>query len=218
MTRRINAAELQLIKQWEGLKLKAYRNFAGEPWTIGYGHTSAAGAPEVYKGMVISEDQAEQILRADLRVFEERVDRLVKVPLTENQFATLVSFDFNTGALHKSTLLKKLNARQYDAVPVELMKWVNAGGKRVQGLVNRRSAEAGLWAKGDFVSSNFVEAKPTAPAIATKENISWGAGIVSSLGFAFTGDGPLQYALAVILVIAFAVGAYLFIKSRVSPS
>lgn len=213
MTRRINAAGLQLIKQWEGMKLKAYRDVAGV-LTIGYGSTGAHVKP----GMIITEPQAEALLMKDLERFEERVDRLVKVPLTENQFAALVSFDFNTGALHKSTLLKKLNARQYDAVPLELMKWVNARGKRVQGLVNRRSAEAGLWAKGDFVSSNFVEAKPTAPAIATKENISWGAGIVSSLGFAFTGDGPLQYALAAVLVIAFAAGAYLFIKSRVSPS
>ena len=62
----------------------------------------------------------------------------------------------------KSTLLKKLNKGDYAAVPVELMKWVNAGGKKVQGLVNRRAAEAGLWAKGDFVSSNYVPAKAAA--------------------------------------------------------
>ncbi|QMV27382.1 glycoside hydrolase family protein [Brucella sp. BO3] len=90
------------------------------------------------------------------------VERLVKVPLTDNQFAALVSFDFNTGALDKSTLLKKLNKGDYAAVPVELMKWVNAGGKKINGLVNRRAAEAGLWAKGDFVSSNYVPATTAA--------------------------------------------------------
>jgi lysozyme len=162
MTRRINAAGLSHVKQWEGLELIAYKDVAGV-LTIGYGHTSAAGIPHVKAGMRISEKEAEDILRADLAKFEERVERLVKVPLTDNQFAVLVSFDFNTGKLHSSTLLKKLNAGDYDAVPVELMKWVHAGGKKVKGLVNRRAAEAGLWAKGEFVSSNTVEAKTKAP-------------------------------------------------------
>ncbi|WP_312619016.1 lysozyme [Agrobacterium pusense] len=162
MARRINAAGLSHIMQWEGKRLVAYQDVAGI-WTIGYGHTTAAGIPRVREGMRISDKEAEDILKADLRKFEDRVNSLVKVPLTDNQFAVLVSFDFNTGALHKSTLLKKLNAGDYDAVPAELMKWVNAGGKRVQGLVNRRAAEAGLWAKGEFVSSNTVEAKKAVP-------------------------------------------------------
>jgi GH24 family phage-related lysozyme (muramidase) len=162
MTRSINAAGLSHIMQWEGKKLVAYRDVAGV-LTIGYGHTSAAGIPKVREGMRINDTEAAEILRRDLGKFEERVERLVKVPLTDNQFAVLVSFDFNTGALHKSTLLKKLNAGDYDAVPVELMKWVNAGGKKVKGLVNRRSAEAGLWVKGEFVSSNTVEVDKAVP-------------------------------------------------------
>ncbi|MGU3575630.1 lysozyme [Brucellaceae bacterium C25G] len=157
MTRRINAAGLSLIQQWEGLKLTAYKDVAGI-WTIGYGHTSTAGAPQVKQGMQITKTEASRILRSDLAKFEKRVSDLVKVPLSDNQYAVLVSFDFNTGALHKSTLLKKLNKGDYNAVPAELAKWVNAGGKRVQGLVNRRAAEAGLWAKGEFVSSNTVTA------------------------------------------------------------
>jgi len=157
MTRRINAAGLSLIKQWEGLKTTAYKDVAGI-WTIGYGHTSAAGAPKVTPGMAIGDKEAERILKTDLAKFEARVERLVTVPVNDNQFAVLVSFDFNTGALHKSTLLKKLNTGDYDAVPGELAKWVNAGGRKVQGLVNRRAAEAGLWAKGAFVSSNTVTA------------------------------------------------------------
>ncbi|MGF6178974.1 hypothetical protein ABIE33_007299, partial [Ensifer sp. 4252] len=95
---------------------------------------------------------------------------------------------------------------------------VNAGGKRVKGLVNRRSAEAGLWAKGEFVSSNTVPAAPKAPEVVTKENVSWVAGIVSTLGFAFTGNGPLQWALAGIIVVSFAGGAYLFIRNRLDPA
>jgi lysozyme len=217
MNRRINAAGLALVKQWEGLKTKAYRDVGGI-WTIGYGHTSAAGAPVVTPTMVITEAKAEEILRADLAKFEERVSRLVTVPLTDNQHAVLVSFDFNTGKLHSSTLLKKLNKGEYDAVPLELMKWVNAGGKRVKGLVNRRSAEAGLWAKGEFVSTNTQLAAPKAPDVLTKENVSWAAGIVSTLGFAFTGNGPLQWALASIIVASFAGGAYLFIRNRLDPA
>ncbi|SBW14021.1 putative membrane protein [Brucella sp. 10RB9215] len=161
MARRINAAGLSLVKQWEGLRTTAYRDVASV-LTIGYGHTSAAGAPKVTPGMTIGGIEAERILKADLAKFEARVERLVKVPLTDNQFAALVSFDFNTGALDKSTLLKKLNKGDYAAVPVELMKWVNAGGKKINGLVNRRAAEAGLWAKGDFVSSNYVPATTAA--------------------------------------------------------
>ena len=157
MARRINAAGLSLIQQWEGLKLTAYKDVAGI-WTIGYGHTSAAGSPTVTPGMTITKAEASRILQNDLAKFEARVEKLVKVPLTDNQFAVLSSFDYNTGALHKSTLLKKLNKGDYNAVPGELAKWVNAGGKKVQGLVNRRAAEAGLWAKGAFVSSNTVTA------------------------------------------------------------
>lgn len=216
MTRRINAAGLSHIMQWEGKRLSAYKDVAGI-WTIGFGHTDAAGPPKVTPGMSITGKQAEEILRADIAKFEARVERLVKVPLTDNQFAALVSFDFNTGALHKSTLLKKLNAGDYASVPAELMKWVNAGGKKVQGLANRRASEAGLWAKGEFVSSNTVEAKPVAAPIMTKENVSWGAGILSTLGFANAAPGPMQYALAAILLISFAVGLFFFIRSRVRP-
>ncbi|WP_455918752.1 lysozyme [Ensifer canadensis] len=217
MNRRINAAGLALVKQWEGCELVSYKDVAGI-WTIGYGHTSAAGIPFVKAAMRINAQEAEDILRSDLRKFEERVNRLVKVPLNDNQYAVLVSFDFNTGKLHSSTLLKKLNAGDYDAVPIELMKWVNADGKRVKGLVNRRSAEAGLWAKGEFVSSNTMPAAPKAPEVVTKENVSWLAGIVSTLGFAFAGNGPLQWALAGIIVASFAGGAFLFIRKRLDPA
>src|SRR5690606_433369 len=129
-----------------------------------------------------------------------RVERLVKVPLTDNQFAALVSFDFNTGKLHSSTLLKKLNKGDYDAVPAELMKWVNVwiNGKfkKSQGLVNRRSAEVGLWVKGEFVSSVGVKAEVAPAPLLNKETISWGSGIFATLGLAGAGTGPIQYALA----------------------
>lgn len=131
---------IALIKDFEGCKLKAYRCPAGI-LTIGYGSTGA----HVKAGMAITEPQAEELLKKDLARFEKRVNELVKVPLSQERFDCLVSFDFNTGALHKSTLLKKLNAGNYDAVPAELKKWVKAGGKTLKGLARRRDAEAFLW-------------------------------------------------------------------------
>jgi len=219
MARKVNKEGLDKIKQWEGLRLTAYQDGAGV-WTIGYGHTSAAGAPIVKKGMKITEAEATQILANDLRNVEADVERLVKVPLTDNQFAALVSFQLNTGSLGVSTLLKKLNKKDYDAVPVELMKWVNitVNKKKVrsQGLVNRRSAEVGLWAKGSFVSSQNVVAEVAPEPLVNKETVSWGAGIFATLGLAGAGTGPIQYALAGVILVGFGVGLYLLLKKRKS--
>jgi len=140
---------IDLIKEFESLELSAYPDPAtgGEPWTIGYGHTSMAGPPKVFKGLRVTATEAEYILQRDLTKYEGGVERLVKVPLTQNQFDALVSFAFNCGvdALKKSTLLKRVNANAFDAVPAELMKWTKANGKEMKGLVRRRRAEAALW-------------------------------------------------------------------------
>lgn len=148
MTRKLSPAGLEHIKKWESLRLTAYRNFPNEPWTIGWGHTSNAGPPKVTQGMRVTAVEADRILMADVAKFEARVASLVKVPLTDNQFAALVSFDYNTGKLGTSTLLKRLNAGDYAAVPGELAKWVHVDGKRVQGLVNRRESEIAQWRSG----------------------------------------------------------------------
>ena len=155
-------AGLKLIMQFEGLRLKAYRCPAGV-WTIGYGHTSAAGAPDVRDGMRISAPEAEEILRRDLTGFETAVADLVKKEITQAQFDVLVSFAYNcgVGALKASTLLKRVNARAFDAVPAELMKWTKAKGKELPGLVRRRRAEAAMW-RGLPISIDKQEAR-TAP-------------------------------------------------------
>jgi lysozyme len=142
----ISETGLKLITQFEGLRLKAYRCPAGV-WTIGYGHTSAAGAPEVRDGMRISAEDAEGILRRDLAGFEAAVVGMVKTNISQVQFDVLVSFAYNcgVGALKASTLLKRVNASAFDAVPAELMKWTKAKGKELPGLVRRRRAEAALW-------------------------------------------------------------------------
>jgi hypothetical protein len=95
--------------------------------------------------MKITRQEADDLLEKDVSRFEARVNRLVKVPLTQSQFDALVSFDFNTGALHSSTLLKRLNAGKHNEVPAQLMRWTKGGGKELKGLVNRRRDEAALW-------------------------------------------------------------------------
>lgn len=219
MERKINKKGLEKLKLWEGLRLVAYCDESGT-LTIGYGHTSAAGYPEVTEGMEISEAEAERILLSDIAIFEKRVRELVQVSLTDNQFSALVSFDFNTGKLHESTLLKKLNDGDYNAVPVELMKWVKTTdpktGKKFtsKGLVNRRAAEAGLWASGAEMASAVVAAEHARPPVITKETLSWGAGIVASLAALFEGSGPVQWVLSGMIAISFSIGLFLFLFKR----
>lgn len=119
MTRRITDDVVDRIKQWEGLRLRAYRD-AADVWTIGYGHTGSAASA----GRVITQAQAESLLRQDLDQFERAVERIITVPLTDNQFGALVSFAFNVGetAFARSTLATKLNAGDYKAVPGQLAR------------------------------------------------------------------------------------------------
>jgi lysozyme len=142
-----SARGVALLKEFEGCRLKAYRDSVGV-LTIGYGHTSAAGAPAVTAGLTISQAEAEAILVRDLAKYEAGVLNAVKVPLKQHQFDALVSFHYNTGAIGKATLTRKLNLGMYDAVPVELAKWNKAGGKVLAGLTRRRKAEADLWNEG----------------------------------------------------------------------
>jgi len=134
----------KFIEGWEGLFLHAYDDGTGV-WTIGYGHTTAAGLPRVYPSMLITVQQADQILSSDLAAVEIDVNHHVKVPLNQNQFDTLVSFDFNTGRLDSSSVLGAVNAGNFRAVPADLLKWVYAGGKVNRGLINRRTAEGRLF-------------------------------------------------------------------------
>lgn len=140
---RIGVNGLTLIKQFEGLRLHAYKCPA-DIWTIGYGHTADVSANDV-----ITEEDAIFYLRQDVAESERAVNQLVHVPLTQNQFDALVSFVFNLGVGNfcTSTLLKKLNARDYDGAEQEFGRWVHAGGKASPGLVRRRAAESALFLK-----------------------------------------------------------------------
>ncbi len=149
---KINQETLDHIKKSEGLRLKAYPDpgTGGEPWTIGYGHTSRAGLPAVHPGMVITMQQAEDILRSDVEKFAQGVAAVITVPVSDNQFGAVVSFAFNVGMgnLKSSTLLKKLNAKNYNGAADEFLKWTKAAGKVLPGLVTRRREERALFLKG----------------------------------------------------------------------
>jgi len=145
MPRKTNNAGIELIKQFEGLYTKAYLCPANV-LTIGYGHTAG-----VRQGQEITETEAEEFLIEDLSSAEKSVERLITSDLNDNQFAALVSFTFNLGAgnLKTSTLRRKLNGGDYDAVPSELARWVKAGGKTLAGLIRRRAAEGELFMLND---------------------------------------------------------------------
>ena len=134
---KISDKGIEFIKQHEGMRLKAYQDSVGV-WTIGVGSTH-----DVHPGMVISEAECEARLRKDLEWVEECINRLVKAHLTQPQVNALGSFVFNLGcrAFQKSTLLRKLNAEDYEGAAEELMRWVNAGGHKLAGLVRRRHDE-----------------------------------------------------------------------------
>lgn len=139
---KISQKGIDLVKSFEGLELKAYKDSVGV-LTVGWGSTGS----HVTAGMTITKEQAEQLLKKDLECFEKGVSDLVKVKLTQNQFDALVSFSFNLGLgnLKSSTLLKKLNASDYTGASKEFERWNRAGGKVLAGLTRRRIAERDLF-------------------------------------------------------------------------
>lgn len=138
------------IEAWEGLYLHTYNDGVGVP-TIGYGHTTAAGPPHVYWGMVITQPEADSILAADLASVEVAVNHYTNHQLDQNQFDAMVSFHFNTGAYPRSNVLRAINLGRLDLVTPDLMMWVHGGGHVMQGLVRRRHAESVLFHTGQII-------------------------------------------------------------------
>jgi lysozyme len=145
-----NAAGLSLIRQAEGLRLRAYLCPAGV-WTIGIGTTVYPDGRKVQRGDKCTEQQADRYLAHDLQEFERAVAAMVTVPLTGNQFASLVSLAYNVGigALRGSTLLRLLNAGDYAGAANQFPRWNRGGGRVLPGLVKRRAAERDLFLTPD---------------------------------------------------------------------
>lgn len=140
---------IDLIKKHEGLRLKAYLPTPYDVWTIGYGHTKTA-----HEGLVITEKQAEKLLRADLKWVREVLAKEVKVPITQEQYDALASFVFNLGGANfrNSTLLRKLNTYDYVGAADEFLRWnkQRQGDRMVVlfGLTKRRTEERALFLEG----------------------------------------------------------------------
>ena len=137
---------VELICGFEGKRLAAYDDGVGV-WTIGFGTTVYPNGIKVMKGDTCTEAQAKTYMAHDLKKFEATVNKAVTVQLNQNQFDALVSLAYNIGtnAFSKSTLVKKLNANDIRGAADQFDVWVNAGGKRMQGLVNRRAKEKALF-------------------------------------------------------------------------
>jgi lysozyme len=142
---KVDAAGRAFLTKQEGEVLKSYRDSGGK-WTIGVGHLMSTGAA----GVTITHQQSQDLLTKDLARFEAAVAKLVRVPLTQNQFNALVSFAFNLGegALKKSNLLSLINSgRKAEAAAVSqaFKIWRNVNGKPDAGIEARRLREAALF-------------------------------------------------------------------------
>lgn len=145
---KVSQRGLDLIKKFEGFSPVPYLCPAGVP-TIGYGTTYyEEGLPVSMVDKVITEEMAEDLLKKHVETYENGVKQGVKQTINQNQFDALVSFTYNVGVANflRSTLLKKVNIDPYDlTIEKEFLKWVNAGGKRLAGLVKRRQMESQLY-------------------------------------------------------------------------
>ena len=157
---RINRAGLGLLKSFEGWRSEAYQDVTGV-WTIGFGHTSMAGAPEVYPGMTITREEGTAILLRDLERFSDAIRPHIKVSLNANQYSALLSFAYNVGPANfkKSSVLAYVNQKRFAEVPGRLALWTKAGGKVLRGLSRRRAAEGGLFLRPPDDESVLREAE-----------------------------------------------------------
>lgn len=169
--RQANQLAVSLTAKWEACVLAAYPDPAtgGEPWTIGYGHIDG-----VKPGDTITKARAQALLRSDLQDAVRKLYGVIKADIIENhltdhQWAALISFVHNLGANPKWTIWKRINAKQFDQVPGEMIQFVRAAGKKMQGLVNRRTDEIRVWSteepgsQRETLPSSVTRSTPTPP-------------------------------------------------------
>lgn len=144
--RQVNKAGMELIKEFEGFRRDAYLCPAGVP-TIGYGSTFYPDGRKVKLGDTITHSSAERLLQITVDTFAKDCDRLITVPVNDNQFSALVSFTFNVGvhAFRNSTLLRVLNQGNYLEASNQFLRWNKAGNRVLEGLTRRRQAERKLF-------------------------------------------------------------------------
>jgi len=213
MTRGIPQVAFDIIRDKEKLVLFAYDDAHYPPrpakpgvpidgtLTAGYGHTGE----DVQIGMIVTKDLADAWLYQDLQEAAEALEKkngadVIEV-LTSNQYGALLDFVFNlgTGDSKKSewTIWKRLRARDFDQVPLEMAKFVNAGGKKLNGLVDRRNAEIGLWAVAEpgtvdqHIPSSVTRCNPTPPTPSDPVSMGKSKALIISGAGAIAGAGPM---------------------------
>ncbi len=156
----------------EGIVLSRYLDSV-KVWTIGVGHTKAAGGidPEKFTG-TLTMTEALDLLRDDIVKYENGVNNAVKVALKQHEFDALVSFHYNTGAIARATLTKTLNAGDRKGAGEQFMNWVKPAA-----IYGRRKAEARL-----FIAGEYPPPLATAYPADAKGNVLWGAGTRVNVG------------------------------------
>jgi len=223
----VNDRTKDLIKRFEGKRLKAYRCAAGV-LTIGYGHTSMAGAPKVTPGMTITEKEASAIFDRDIERFAAKVEDLIKVELTDNQFGACVSLAYNigVGGFAKSSVLRFINKKQFDNAADAFALWNKAGGKVLPGLTVRRAEEAALFREDDVSEAGdslarIPDAPEGKPMVKSTTNLAAAATAAAGVSAAakevvdnthsiFSGGNMLMIALIAVAV----VGAACIVRER----
>jgi len=219
---RIPTTALDLIKRHEGLRLTSYRCSAGV-WTIGYGHTSAAGEPKVEPGMTITKAEANRIFDKDIQNFAVGVERAINVPLSPAQFGACVSLAFNIGlgAFKKSSVLRFINKNQMTNASDAFLLWNKAGGKVLKGLVRRRAEEAEMFSSANNSDDRVPDEPKGKPMAMSTTNIAAGATaaagvtaatreVVENTSTIFSSSGMITVFLAVVVI----AGAAWIIKER----
>jgi lysozyme len=212
---KITIEGLALIKEFEGFRSAAYRDAVGV-WTIGYGHTSMAGAPHVKAGLVVTKAEANDILARDVEQFADGVRKLLQVNLSPTQFSALVSFSYNVGLgnFKKSSVLAAVNRRDFAAVGRRLQLWTKAGGRVLPGLVRRRAAEAALFAsEGDAVIVAPVERVEAKPVLKSKTVLGAFGALLLAMVQTWLAMG--QKVAAIILLLSISALLALIIYERV---
>ena len=202
----LNKASLDLIKRWEGCKLKAYKCSAGV-WTVGYGLTTAAGFIDVGPNTTITQAEADWYLEKTIEKFLEEIKPAITAPINENELGAFTSLAYNIGprAFRKSSALRHFNAGDKDRVPTSIRMWRKAGGKVVNGLVNRREAEVDLFLTPVIAEKPAPARASPAQSKTVQSSVVQGAtAIGGAVGALNSLDGVAQI---IALVGCFVIGA-----------
>lgn len=206
---KVSAAGRAFLTKEEGVRTTAYKDSVGV-WTIGVGHTTAAGAPVVTQGLKITAAEAQEILERDLTKFENYVKAAVRVPVSQEEFDALVSLCYNIGpgAFRGSSVARKLNAGDRAGAAEAFLMWKNAGGKPI--LLKRRQREKALFESGKYglpsKTTKAVSKAVSASKAHPTTTIATGTAVATTAGTVVSQIGS-WHAVAALAIILVAVGA-----------